>query len=587
MKKKSNYKIIDLVGRGQFGKVFAAVDRSCGTLVALKELKPKQLPTNSFLRELNFLVTLNHFNIVTCKALEHWQDNRYIVMEYCEGGTLRTLLNNSGQLSLEQSLKLVIDLLSGLEYAHQRGIIHRDIKPENILLKISDRSWTAHIADFGIAKLQPQNEPGIIGNTGSPAYMAPEQFYGRYSYSCDLYGVGIILYELVVGKRPFSGMPRELLSAHLSQPVNIPQNLPLLLRSAIAKSLQKMPQRRFQDAKSMRESLELVRATLTIIPYTLPSQEYLISRIIPVSKLTLPEPVTHLGATGKQIYASNGDRLWLLRHKAPRSLSMELDGTINSFQFTARGCFICTFASVYYLPQDITSNDFRLVSQTLLPILSFPTNSLVCTIDPDGFWLGVFYLPNRSETPIFEIYNLPNSGLQRSLGQFRKQSNRRQWNHLIALNCRYGLGIYQNRARNTELHLFDRHGNWLANFTVRFALEQIYYDPFVSELILATEANNPGVAVLIWLKKFRIERLDLDLVPMAIASCSQGYLLCDCWGKIALVTREDLNVRYYQIPLPKGFKVTAIVGFNTQLLVAAAGSSSLLQKFSLDCSSER
>lgn len=588
MSKKSNYKIIDLVGRGQFGRVFTAVDRTSGTLVALKELKLKQLPTSSFLRELNFLVTLDHFNIVTCRALEHGQDNRYIVMDYCEGGTLRTLLDSSGQLSLEQSLELVIDLLSGLEYAHERSIIHRDIKPENILLKISDRSWTAHIADFGIARLQPQNEPGVMGSTGSPAYMAPEQFYGRYSYSCDLYAVGIILYELVVGERPFSGMPRELLSAHLSQPANIPQNLPLLLRSAIAKSLQKMPRRRFPDARSMRESLQLVQTTLTATPYSLPSQKYHITNITPVSELALPEPVTHLGAVGEQIYASKGDRLWLLRDaKSGLSgenshYSMELDETIRSFQQNSQGCFICTSASVYYLPQDTTSDEFRFVSETFLPILSFPTNSLVCAIDALGFWLGVSYLPNRSKTPIFEIYNLPNNRLQRSLMQFTKQINRRQWHHLIPLNRRYGLGIYQNRTRYTELHLFNRRGDWLANFTARIALERLYYDPLVPERILATEAYNPGVAVLIWLKKFRIERIDLDLVPVAIASCSRGYLLCDYRGKIALLTHQDLDVRYYQIPLPEESKVTAIAVSHSKLVVAAAGSSSHLQKFSLD-----
>ena len=153
MRHKSNYKILNLVGRGQFGKVFVAIERSSGTLVALKELNSKQLSTSSFLRELNFLFTLNHFNIVNCRALEHYQNKRYIVMDYCEGGTLRDLLQYSPRLTLDQSLKLIIDILSGLKFAHSKGIIHRDIKPENILLKICDRGWTAHISDFGIAKL--------------------------------------------------------------------------------------------------------------------------------------------------------------------------------------------------------------------------------------------------------------------------------------------------------------------------------------------------------------------------------------------------------------------------------------------------
>ncbi|MEM7590474.1 MAG: serine/threonine-protein kinase, partial [Cyanobacteria bacterium P01_A01_bin.83] len=263
MRHKSNYKILNLVGRGQFGKVFVAIERSSGALVALKELNSQQLSTSSFLRELNFLFTLNHFNIVNCRALEHYQNKRYIVMDYCEGGTLRDLLQYSPRLTLDQSLKLVIDILSGLEFAHSKGIIHRDIKPDNILLKICDRSWTAHISDFGIAKLNQEINPhGVMGDTGSPAYMAPEQFYGQYSYSCDLYALGIILYELVVGDRPFSGMPKELLAAHLNQPVAIPKQIPFILRSAIAKSLQKMPHRRFSCAAEMLKSLKLARTVL-------------------------------------------------------------------------------------------------------------------------------------------------------------------------------------------------------------------------------------------------------------------------------------------------------------------------------------
>ena len=260
MVKKSNYKILDLVGRGQFGRVYAAVELQSGTLVALKELNTKQLSTSSFLRELTFLVTLDHFNIVTCKALELQQNKRYLVMDYCEGGTLRNLLDNVSKIGLSQSLQLIIDVLKGLEFAHARGIIHRDLKPENILLKSSDRGYSAHIADFGIAKLNQETEdPNVLGNTGSPAYMAPEQFYGEYSYNCDLYGLGVVLYELVVGDRPFEGMPKDLLTAHLSKPVKIPVDLPFLLRSAIGKALCKLPQRRFQTAAEMRSSLELVR----------------------------------------------------------------------------------------------------------------------------------------------------------------------------------------------------------------------------------------------------------------------------------------------------------------------------------------
>ena len=581
MRHKSNYKIIGLLGRGQFGKVLAAVERSGGTLVALKELK-LNLPTSSFLRELNFLVTLNHSNIVSCRALEHGQNQRYIVMDYCEGGTLRTPIE-SRQLNLTQSLKLVIDLLSGLQFAHERGIIHRDIKPENILLKISDRGWKAQIADFGVAKLN-QEAAGGMGNTGSPAYMAPEQFYGQYSYSCDLYAAGIILYELVVGQRPFSGMPPELLLAHLNQPAIIPSELPLLLRSAIARSLQKMPCRRFPDAKSMRESLQLALEVLEAEPYTLPPiQEREEITIEPIAELELPYAITHLAIASEQVCLGNRDCLHLSYYKnssltgeIKERRSLVLDDDISSLQFSSQGCFVVTSASIYYLPQDTTSEEFRFVTQTLLPIATFPTDELVCAIDPQGSWLVASYIPRKSQTPAWEIYSLPNCQLKRS------QINRPQWDGLIILNSRYGCGIYKNLAQDTEFQLFNRRGNWLANFTVQFRLDRIFSDSLLPAQILATELDNPSSVILVTLEIFKVERIYLDLVPVSVAFCDRGYFVCDRQGKIALITQDSHEVRYYQIPLSPGFTVSAIATSASQLLVAAVASDrSCLQNFSL------
>ncbi len=584
MRQKSNYKILGLVGRGQFGKVFAAIERTSGTLVALKELKPKQFSTSSFLRELNFLVTLDHFNIVTCRALEHRQNNRYIVMDYCEAGTLRNLLDNSRQLTLNQSLSLVIDILSGLKFAHDKSIIHRDLKPENILLKVSDRSWTAHIADFGIAKLHQEINQGVMGDTGSPAYMAPEQFYGQYSYSCDLYAVGVILFELVVGKRPFSGMPKELLAAHLNQPAIIPQNIPFMLRSLIAKSLQKMPQRRFRNAAQMLTSLRLVQTVLEIDLSTQISTaiQSKFLKLIPIEVKLFTEQITHLAIAAEQLYLGSGDRLYLQRYQNSRlagaiidQWSMTLDQPIRTLQFNAQGCFITTLSSIYYLPQDTAAKEFHFFGQTLLPIATFPTNNLVSTVDFQGSWLGVSYLPNKSKTPAWSIFKLPNCRLLRS------QINRRQWQSLIALDCRLGLGIYQNQAQDTEFHLFNRRGNWLANFTAQIQLDQIVYNPLFPNQILATETNHPGVAILIALEKFTIKRVALDLAASLITSCPQGYLLSDRQGKIILVEGDQLQLRHYQIPLSTEFSVTAIAASTTQLLVASASlSQSQLHRFS-------
>ncbi|WP_319421411.1 serine/threonine-protein kinase [Pleurocapsa sp. FMAR1] len=262
---QSQYQILHSLGQGQYGQVFCAAHLQTKELVALKELDRKQFPTKMFLRELGFLVTLQHPNIVSCRGLEYSPTRRYLVMDYCQGGTLRELIESEEKIELLQSLKLITGILSGLEYASDRNIVHRDLKPENILLEPQENGWTARIADFGIARLasETNSQPSGNGDTGSPAYMAPEQFYGRYSHASDLYAVGVMLYELLVGERPFSGIYQDLRNSHLSQTVSIPQTIPFLLRSTISKALQKLPQRRFASAAEMLKSIKLATVILS------------------------------------------------------------------------------------------------------------------------------------------------------------------------------------------------------------------------------------------------------------------------------------------------------------------------------------
>ena len=262
----SKYQILHLLGQGQFGRVFCAVNRQTGELVALKELDRQRFPTRLFLRELGFLTTLQHPNIVSCRGLEYSPTGRYLMMDYCREGTLREFIESEEKSNLLQSLKLITDILSGLEYAHERDIVHCDLKPENILLETQDKGLTARISDFGIARLSKEVNSAKIsgGDTGSPAYMAPERFYGHYSYASDIYAVGVILFELLVGERPFSGIFRDLRNAHLNQTITIPDTVPFVLRSTISKALQKLPQRRFESASEMLKSIQIATQVLAI-----------------------------------------------------------------------------------------------------------------------------------------------------------------------------------------------------------------------------------------------------------------------------------------------------------------------------------
>ena len=251
------YQLLGLAGQGQYGRVFCARPHQGGELVALKELQVERFPTHNLLRELRYLLTLNHPNITRCYALEHAREGRYLVLEYCEGGTLRDLINQVEQglwLPVKQVLAFVDQILAGLAHAHQQGVIHCDVKPENILLKPTATGWQLKLTDFGIAR-HPQPIAGEITATGSPAYMAPERFYGHFGPASDLYAVGIILVELLTGQRPFSGSPNQLMHAHLNQPFVCPPGIPEPLQTLLELSLRKLPPRRFRTAAQMRLAL--------------------------------------------------------------------------------------------------------------------------------------------------------------------------------------------------------------------------------------------------------------------------------------------------------------------------------------------
>jgi serine/threonine protein kinase len=260
---RSKYHLLGVVGRGQFGRVLCAIRKLTGEVVALKELHADRSPTASFLRELRFLATLHHPHIVSWQGYEHFQEGRFLVMDYCDGGNLRHLLNWHECLPIDQVLQFGGELLQGLSHAHSRGVIHCDLKPENILLNLTagaSSSWQTRLSDFGIACMTHESRQKLESIHGSPAYMAPERSDGEISIAVDIYAMGILLYELLLGHRPFSGSPGDLMQAHRHQGVLIPRELPPLLRSFLQTALEKQPKNRFASAHEMLVALQSVKA---------------------------------------------------------------------------------------------------------------------------------------------------------------------------------------------------------------------------------------------------------------------------------------------------------------------------------------
>jgi eukaryotic-like serine/threonine-protein kinase len=274
--RRSKYRILGKVGQGQYAPVFCGFDRQAQRLVAMKRIDVQRFPTQRFLHELHLLTRLQHPNIVQFHTIDYSDQGRHLITDYCAGGTLRDLMESGVPLRLTEVLQLVIDILRGLVHAHEVGIVHCDLKPENILLVPEAAGWTAQIGDFGVSRLvEPGAERHNDDPFGSPAYRAPECHYHHYSFASDQYAVGVLLFELLVGDRPFSGTPGALMNAHLNQKLALPDAIPFSLRSIITTALQKLPKRRFASTEAMLKSVslaaEIIRLTspTEIVPLAL------------------------------------------------------------------------------------------------------------------------------------------------------------------------------------------------------------------------------------------------------------------------------------------------------------------------------
>lgn len=245
------YLVERVIGQGAYGRVFLARDLVSQTPVALKEFIRNQGRSDSFVREVGILFEMAHPAIIRCHTLLVLGPFRYIVFEFLDGGSLRELLD--GQADLRLLLALLLEAASGVAYAHRKGIVHRDLKPENILLQRAQDGLHAKVSDFGISVLGTSRGSNPVG---SPAYMAPEQFQEQHDERVDIYALGILLYEILCGRRPFEGSPAFLMSCHIHSEIELPEWLPRPLARVIRKATSKRPERRFASVDGFCLALE-------------------------------------------------------------------------------------------------------------------------------------------------------------------------------------------------------------------------------------------------------------------------------------------------------------------------------------------
>ena len=272
-----DYEILGVLGAGGMGKVYKVRNVLSDRIEAMKVLLPdladqKEL-ADRFLREIKVLASLNHPNIAALRTALTVDNQLVMIMEYVEGTTLATRLED-GAISWGEALAYMDQVLTALSYAHQKNVIHRDIKPANMMLT---PSGMIKLMDFGIARSGSDLGHTVTGTTlGSLAYMSPEQVNcGPIDARSDLYSVGVSLYEMVTGQKPFRGDSNfAIMQAQLQQPprppVELSASLPPSLNQIILKAMSKEPAQRFQSAEEFRNALKGVAASLGTKGATVP-----------------------------------------------------------------------------------------------------------------------------------------------------------------------------------------------------------------------------------------------------------------------------------------------------------------------------
>jgi tRNA A-37 threonylcarbamoyl transferase component Bud32 len=261
---QGRYKIEEPLGVGGSSQVYLARDQALNRDVALKVLDPAAAADGNlrrmFVKEARALAQLSHPNIVAVYDVGEVDDSPFIVMEYLPGGSMKQRIEQVGPLKTGDAVRIAIEVANGLGFAHSKGIIHADLKPSNILFDAND---AAKICDFGIAR-SPQEDADTPQLYATAMYVAPERVEGKSaSVQSDVYGLGLVLYEGLVGKPPFTSTNAAvLLRDHVvRQPVppsHLRPSLPRELDSVVLKALAKQPNLRYQKASDFATALQRI-----------------------------------------------------------------------------------------------------------------------------------------------------------------------------------------------------------------------------------------------------------------------------------------------------------------------------------------
>ena len=499
-----DYRLLGLVGQGQFAQVYCAVHKQTGELVAIKKTRhqPEQVSQEPFV-----LNELCHPNVVCAQAIAQTPTGHQFVLDYCEAGTLRShLKKSSASLPLN---KIIQDILQGLSYIHRQRVIHGDLKPENILLtyqaqvSFSETSrLTARIGDFGSARLidMPNQSRREIG---SPTYAAPERFDGQSSQASDLYSVGVVLYELLLGDRPFSGNADQLRQAHQAQTVPFSENVSPDLQKFLEKALHKQINLRFSSADAMLEAFQALSYSVHNTVLAIPSSSDLRLDNSPVSSL--------------------------------QPLDEQISNTVKQLLNTPKGCFVIAERAIYLLNSQMTLNALTWVDQPCR-----------VSVSPQGDWLiALPQASNQSAEQIGQFVSLRGAGaIARRTVIFKSQlpkTFRAEVVQMLALDRRYLMRVSTSSHQSKSyLEFFTRKGRLIGDLPLNLSLSSVALTANPDEII----ALSPPMAsartriILISLRPFQVRPIALPkdclLNPDRLGVFPWGFAVIDRKGCLFL-----------------------------------------------------
>ena len=304
----SRYEILSLIGVGGMANVYKAIDRQTGRHVAVKFLKEEFFENEELVRrfknESKAISVLNHDSIIKVVDFNITDSEKYLVMEYIDGVTLKEFMDNRGKLTWEDTLIFANIILSALSHAHENGVVHRDLKPQNIMLT---RDGRLKIMDFGIARLATASQRTVTDKAiGSVHYISPEQVRGQSTDGrSDIYSIGIMMYEMITGKLPFQSETAVSVAlqqlSQSAQPISeIVSDVPKGMEQIIMKAIEKDPDRRYQSAADMRRDIKKVRENPEIVFETEEEMEQ--TKTVVINAVPKNKPVGKVKAkTGRKL----------------------------------------------------------------------------------------------------------------------------------------------------------------------------------------------------------------------------------------------------------------------------------------------